>query len=260
MIEWNFGRSVVVSGFLLTVWSRLSLAGIGTPYPVCAPRNANQKCASSSDCTEVPISFLYTEGYSPSNVLCINQGNDDASPVANPPYRLRACHTLFYNSYQNTSGVCSITTEDNGTELLLTGNEMVPGLHSFDCLAEESPIGIVSSNAIVVKDKDGYRDFLIYINGVLQYRYNTTNVTLDVGSNLTVVVRAVENVSVISANDTHFTCETDFACNQQYNLDNVPNRYLQCSLRSSAKPRDNGRTLLFSIDDIEMISFTITGE
>ena len=209
----------------------------------------------------VPISFIYTEEYSPSNVLCINQGNDDDSPVANSPYRLRACRTLFYNSYQNTSGVCSSITEDNATELLLTGNEMVPGLHSFDCLAEESPIDMVSSNAIVVQDKDGYRDFLIYINGVLQYRYNSTNVTLDVGSNLTVVIRAVGlNVSVITANDTRFTCKTGFACNQQYNLDNVPNRYLQCSLRTPAKQSDNGRTLLFSIDDIEMISFAITGD
>ena len=108
------------------------------------------------------------------------------------------------NSYQNTSGVCSIANENNGTsngtELLLTGNEMVPGLHSFDCLVEESPIGMVSSNAIVVTDK------------------------------------AV------------------------YNLDKVPNRYLQCSLRTPAKLSDNGRILLVSIDDIEMISFAITGE
>ena len=138
---------------------------------------------------------------------------------------------------------------------------MVPGLHSFDCLVEESPIGMVSSNAIVVTDKAVYRDFLIYINGVLQYRYNSTNVTLDVGNNLTVVVRAVGlNVSVITANDTRFTCKTGFACNQQYNLYNVPNRYLQCSLRTPAKKSDNDRTLLVSIDDVEMMSFAITGE
>ena len=248
-----------------SVWSCPSFTGqpilpIDTPYPTCT--NANQKCTRDTGCMEVPISFLYTERYSPRNVLCINQGNADDYPVAaNPLYRLRACHTLFYNSYQNTSGVCGITNENNGTELLLTGNEMVPGLHSFDCLVEESPIGMVSSNAIVVTDKDGYRDFLIYINGVLQYRYDSINVTLDVGSNLTVVIRAVgQNVSVITANDTRFTCETDFACNQQYNLDSVPNRYLQCSLSTPAKPSDNGRTLMVSIDDIEMMSFAITGE
>ena len=96
MIEWSFGWSVVVLSTVLAVaWSRpVSLEGEGQPYPTCV--NANQKCSSGKGCTDVPISFIYTEDYSPSNVLCINQGNDDASPVTNPLYRLRGCHTLFY--------------------------------------------------------------------------------------------------------------------------------------------------------------------
>ena len=103
-----------------------------------------------------------------------------------------------------------------------------------------------------------YRDFRILINGLLQYYHNSTNVTLDVGSNLTVVVLAVGNVSVINASDPRFICETEFACG--HNPDGLSNRYLKCSLRTPAELSDNGRTLLVSIDNNEMMRFYITGE
>ena len=203
----------------------------------------------------VPDLFSYTGEYS-ENLLCISQTNN--LPVIKPPYRLHGCPTEFFNTYQNASGVCSIMTDDNGTDLLLTVNEMAPGLHSFSCVVPEAPSGTVSSYAVVLKDDIVYRDFRILINGVLQYYHNSTNVTLDVGSNLTVIVLAVGNVSVINASDQRFICVTDFAC--KHNPDGLSNRYRKCSLRTPAELSDDGRTLLVSIDNTEIMRFSIAGE
>ena len=203
----------------------------------------------------MPNSFVYTGEHS-KNLLCISQ-TADSLPVIRPPYQLQGCPTEFYNTYQNTSGVCTVTT-DNGTDLLLTVNDMAPGLHSFSCVVPEASSGTVSNYAVIVKEHTVYRDFRIVIDGVLQYYHNSTNVKLEVGSNLTVVVLAVGNVSVINASDPRFTCETDFACT--HNPDGLSNRYLNCSLRTPAELSDNGRTLSVSIDNLEMIRFSIAGE
>ena len=152
----------------------------------------------------------------------------------------------------------SVTNDDNGTDLLLTVNEMAPGLHSFNCVVPEAPSGTVSNYAVIVKDHIVYRDFRILINGVLQYYHNSTNVTLDVGSNLTIIVLAVGNVSVINASDQRFICVTDYAC--KHNPDGLSNHYQKCSLRTPAELSDDGRTLLVSIDNMEMMRFSIAGE
>ena len=204
----------------------------------------------------MPNLFEYNGDHS-KNLLCINQTNNSL-PVIRPPYRLRGCPTEFYNTYQSTSGVCSVRTDDNGTDLLLTVNEMAPGLHSFSCVVPEAPSGTVSSYAVIVREHSVYRDFRILINGVLQYYHNSTNVTLDVGSNLTVVVLAVGNVSVINVSDSRFVCVTDLAC--KHNPDGLSSRYQKCSLRTPAELSDDGRTLLFSIDNTETMRFSIAGE
>lgn len=86
--------------------------------------------------------------YSSKNVFCFN---NDLPAVAMRPYRLTGCPTTYFNSLQDTNGVCSTITEGNKTDLLLTSNELVAGLHSFDCLLKESSTGMISSSAIVGK-------------------------------------------------------------------------------------------------------------
>lgn len=100
----------------------------------------------------------------------------------------------------------------------------------------------------------------VYINHVLQGSQNSTNITLYVGDNVTVVILAVGNISVINASDQdeHFICRTHFACNNDTH-NNVHNRRLQCSLQS-AKLSDDSRTLVVVLDDMEWKRFIITGE
>ena len=219
--------------------------------------------------------FSHAEKYSSKNVFCFN---NDLPGVAMRPYRLTGCPTTYFNSLQNTSGICSIITEDNRTDLLLTTNELVTGLHSFDCLFGKSPTGMVSSSAIVgkrgqcrrsryhvclcfvVNARSRYRDF--FVDGVLQDDHNNiTNITLQVGDNLSVVVRAVSNVSVITADHdgSKFTCETGFACNKHTRHD-VSNRYLNCFLSSPAELSDSGKTLTISVNNMELKRYVITGE
>ena len=93
--------------------------------------------------------YSHAEKYSSKNVFCFN--SDSPAVAMRSNYRLMGCPTTYFNSLQNTSGICSIITEDNRTDLLLTTNELVTGLHSFDCLFGESPTGMVSSRAIVGK-------------------------------------------------------------------------------------------------------------
>ena len=94
------------------------------------------------------ISSSHTGEYSTDNVFCINHSNSSA---AVPPYRLQGCPNVFFNTAQNTSGVCSIPVEDNATDLLLLPNELEPALYSFKCLYSISPTHTVLSNAIVGK-------------------------------------------------------------------------------------------------------------
>jgi len=112
------------------------------PFPTCG--YSKQTCPIG--CVEVPISNSQTGGYSSSNVLCINNN----SP-AGRPYRLTGCPIGYFNTKQNTSGVCTRANDDNTTDLILTTNKLVPGLHLFKCLNNTSANGIVSSSAIVGK-------------------------------------------------------------------------------------------------------------
>ena len=97
----------------------------------------------------------------------------------------------------------------------------------------------------------------MYNNGVLQNHYNSTNVTVDarVGDHITVVARAIGNVSILNASDERFTCITGFAC-ENHTRNYIDNRYLQCSLNSPAEPSDDGRTLTILLDDTELITIT----
>ena len=110
----------------------------------------------------------------------------------------------------------------------------------------------------LANDDRPYRDVLVYINGVLQNHYDSTDVTVDarVGDNISVVARAIGNVSVLNATDEKFQCKTGFAC-KQYSRNNVDNRYLQCSLNSSAEPINVERVLTILVDDTELITITI---
>lgn len=116
------------------------------------------------------------------------------------------------------------------------------------------------SSSFLASDDVPYRDVQIYINHVLQGSQSSTNITIYVGDNVTVVVRAVGNISVISASDQdeHFICRTHFACNND-TRNNVHNLRLQCSLQSAELSND-GRTLVVVLDDMEWKRFIITGE
>ena len=94
----------------------------------------------------------------------------------------------------------------------------------------------------------------MYNNGVLQNRYNSTNVTVDarVGDSISVVARAIGSVPLLTASDERFQCVTGFACAQH----NVGNRYMQCSFNSPAEASDDGRVLSILVDNEEPITVT----
>ena len=112
----------------------------------------------------------------------------------------------------------------------------------------------------LASDDIPYRDAKVYINHVLQDSQNSTNITLDVGDNVTVVFRAVGNISVINTSHQggRFICRTHFACNNE-TRSNVHNRRLQCSLHFT-ELSDDGRTLVIVLDDREWKRFVITCE
>ena len=104
-----------------------------------------------------------------------------------------------------------------------------------------------------------YRDF--FVNGVLQYDHKNialTNITVQVGDELSVVARAFGNVTVITADHDGFICVKGFACNQHTRHD-VSNRYLRCFLSSPAELSDSGKTLTISVNNMELKRFVITG-
>jgi len=119
---------------------------LSRPFPTCG--NSEQTCPIG--CVEIPISRpiwnSYSRSSSSSNVLCINNN----SPALRP-YRLSGCPIGYFNTKQNTSGVCTRANDDNTTDLILTTNRLVPGLHLFKCLSNTSENGIVTSSAIVGK-------------------------------------------------------------------------------------------------------------
>ena len=92
----------------------------------------------------VQIPLTNTARDLPDNLLCID--NADLSI-----YRLQGCPIGYFDAERNASGVCSIATEANGTDLLLTSNELVPGYHSFDCLVNGSLM--VSNRAVVGRSR-----------------------------------------------------------------------------------------------------------
>ena len=101
----------------------------------------------------------------------------------------------------------------------------------------------------------------VYINNTWQqYHHNNTNVTVNVGDTLTVVVRGVGNITTINATDPRFLCETNFACNMQLGLSDVSNRGVVCSLHTPAELSDNGRILTVVLDKMDQLNITITGK
>ena len=100
--------------------------------------------------TTVPISFSRNTGYqSPAKAVCV----DNSSPASfHTSYHITGCPIGFFNTLQNTSGVCWTKNDRTGMDLLLRSSEMVPGLHAFDCLVHDhTKIEVVSSHAIVGK-------------------------------------------------------------------------------------------------------------
>ena len=96
------------------------------------------------------------------------------------------------------------------------------------------------------------------VNGVLQDRNNSTSFDLYVDDNITVIVVAVGNVSVISANEERFNCEIGFPCSDQSS--EVADRYLNCSLGSPANMSDDGRVLRILLDNVELTTISINSE
>ena len=94
----------------------------------------------------VPISLSLNAGYSSENVLCI----DNSLPAS---YLLTSCPNGFSSTVQNTSGVCSITTSDNKTDLLLRAKELISGLHQFDCSTSDSTKPVIFSSTSVIIGK-----------------------------------------------------------------------------------------------------------
>ena len=94
----------------------------------------------------VPISFTLKADYSSENVLCI----DNSFPAS---YLLTSCPNGFSSTVQNTSGVCSITTSDNKTDLLLRAKELLSGLHQFDCSTSDSTNPVIFSSTSVIIGK-----------------------------------------------------------------------------------------------------------
>ena len=89
----------------------------------------------------VRISVPHTAEYWSNNTLCIVRNSSSA-------YRLKGCPDAYFNTYQGTGGACVIT-DQAGTDILLTGNELPEGLHEFICFVNSSLN--IHSSAIVGK-------------------------------------------------------------------------------------------------------------
>ena len=114
----------------------------------------------------------------------------------------------------------------------------------------------------IANDSNPYSKVLVYINGELQQGRrvdSASNITLNRDDNLTIAILAVGNVSVINASGERFVCETGFACNGD-TLNDVKNRYLQCSLRYPANVEDDSETLRIFKDNTQLTDFTITSK
>ena len=111
----------------------------------------------------------------------------------------------------------------------------------------------------VVNDTNTYRDILVFVNGNIQGTANSlVNVNINEGDNLTIIARAVGEVTAVevayanstgfelAANETNFSCNTGFPCGTEYSDDNLDNRYQLCTLTNAAAVTDN-QTLRFVV-------------
>ena len=105
------------------------------------------------------------------------------------------------------------------------------------------------------------------VNG---HRENATNLNVTEGDNVTIIARAVGNVSFIYTNVTsglhgtdaneRFICQVTFLCDRQYS-DDLNSRIQHCSL-TNVNLSDNGTTIKFFIDNniIELVEVNISGK
>ena len=113
---------------------------------------------------------------------------------------------------------------------------------------------------------------MTYINDVQQaQQQGTVNVTMKEGDNLTIIARAVGNVTVVKVENVtglNLRCNTLIACNLAHNNHNLKNRNQQCFL-DSAKLSHNGTRIKFFVNynvssenvTVELLGeVTLTGE
>ena len=82
------------------------------------------------------------------NVLCAR--NTQVLQGMSATYRLTGCPDGYFSPTLDTSGICFVDMQ-NSRDLYLTASKMVAGLHSFACLSNSSPQGILDSYVIVGK-------------------------------------------------------------------------------------------------------------
>ena len=206
------------------------------------------------------------------DLLCID--NKDLRPHRSfTYYELVQCPFAFYDPLKSIGGVCSID-QGNGTSLVLSSQELKLGFYAFDCVVNQSSSEVISKYVVVgrcvcsvvscvcayykvhvpfrlANDNNPLRAIRIYINGKLD---NRTDLSVDVGDSVDILVLAVGNVSNITTNDERFRCKTDFPC-QQGNP--MKNRYRSCSLRTPVDASDDGRTLRILVDSVELETIQI---
>ena len=207
------------------------------------------------------------------DLLCID--NKDLRPDRSfTYYELVRCPFAFYDPLKSIDGVCRID-QGNETSLVLSSQELKLGFYAFDCVVNQSSSEVISKYVVVgrcvcvfgcilcacykrvhvpfrlANDNNPRRAVRIYINGELD---NRTDVYVDIGDSVDILVLAAGNVSNITTSDERFRCRTDFPC-QQGNP--MKNRYRSCSLRTPVNASDDGRTLRILVDSVELETIQI---
>ena len=102
----------------------------------------------------------------------------------------------------------------------------------------------------------------MFVNGISK---RTANVCINEGDNLTIVARAVGEVTKVEvvylnatgfirgANETRVSCDTGFPCGSEYSDDSLDNRDQLCTLIDAASSTDN-QTLRF------FVQYNVTGQ
>lgn len=146
---------------LFAVWSVCSFVGADDgPFLPCSSERITESCGAR--CIEstiqvtifsyldifpllsiVPLSFADSDGYSSSNVVCLDSNSADG-------YKLQGCPFAYYDS-PLTAEVCKIPTDSNGTDLVLKPRDLGPGAYSFHCILSPADQLSISSDVLVGK-------------------------------------------------------------------------------------------------------------